>query len=127
MTFSVKLLVLFCMMFCHVVDDYYLQGILANMKQQSWWKKNVPNKMYEHDFIVALIVHAFSWSFMISVPVFFVNKNYIFICFMIIVNMFLHALIDDLKSNKRKINLIQDQVTHFFQILVTWGVLVAVA
>lgn len=83
--------------------------------------------MYEHDYIVALIIHAFSWSFMISIPVFFVSKNYIFICFMIIVNMFLHALIDDLKANKRKINLIQDQTVHFFQILVTWGVLVAVA
>jgi len=127
MDFSVKLLVLFCMMFCHVIDDFYLQGILAKMKQQSWWKENAPDKMYEHDYIVALIIHAFSWSFMISVPVFFVGKNYIFICFMIIVNMFLHALIDDLKANQRKINLIHDQVTHFLQILVTWGVLVMVA
>ena len=120
MDFSVKLLVLFCMMFCHVVDDYYLQGILAKMKQQNWWKENAPDKMYEHDYIVALFVHAFSWSFMISIPVFFVNKDYVSICFMVVMNMFIHAFIDDLKANQRQINLIQDQVVHFFQILLTW-------
>ena len=26
----------------HIVDDYYLQGILAKMKQKSWWKEVAP-------------------------------------------------------------------------------------
>ena len=65
---AMKVFILFAMIFCHIVDDYYLQGILASMKQRQWWKENAPNKMYEHDYIVALIMHAFSWSFMISIP-----------------------------------------------------------
>ena len=33
-----KLFVLLAMVFCHIVDDYYLQAIgpLASMKQKSW-------------------------------------------------------------------------------------------
>ena len=27
-------LIFFAMCFCHIVDDYYLQGILASMKQK---------------------------------------------------------------------------------------------
>ena len=39
-----KLFILLCMIFCHIIDDYYLQGILASMKQKSWWKNNYPDK-----------------------------------------------------------------------------------
>ena len=31
--------VLASMLFMHVVDDYYLQGILANLKQRSYWEE----------------------------------------------------------------------------------------
>jgi hypothetical protein len=33
MTFIQYLFILFAMLFCHLLDDYKLQGILANMKQ----------------------------------------------------------------------------------------------
>ena len=26
------------MILLHVIDDFHLQGILANMKQKEWWK-----------------------------------------------------------------------------------------
>lgn len=29
-----KIFILALMIFCHIVDDYYLQGILAQMKQK---------------------------------------------------------------------------------------------
>ena len=38
----------------------------------------------------------------------------------IIVNTVIHAIVDDMKANKKKINLITDQNIHFEQILVTW-------
>ena len=46
-----KILVLFLMLFLHVVDDYYLQGILASMKQKSWWQKNAPDNLYNLFYI----------------------------------------------------------------------------
>ena len=56
------------MLFMHIVDDYYLQGILAKMKQRSWWEENAPQEKYKHDYKVALFMHAFSWTFMIMLP-----------------------------------------------------------
>lgn len=35
------------MIFCHIIDDYNLQGWLASAKQKEWWKKNAPEKLYE--------------------------------------------------------------------------------
>lgn len=62
---GVKLIILVSIIFCHIVDDYYLQGWLASAKQKSWWEKNAPDKLYRYDYIVALFMHSFSWSFMI--------------------------------------------------------------
>lgn len=121
-----QLFVLFAMIFCHIVDDYYLQGILASMKQRQWWKENAPNKMYERDYIVALIAHAFSWSFMIAIPLLFICKNYWVICFLIILNTALHAYVDNEKANKHTINLVQDQVCHMAQILGSWWLYICV-
>ncbi len=48
--------VLLSMIFLHIVDDYYLQGILASMKQKSWWEENAPQRLYKYDYIVALTI-----------------------------------------------------------------------
>lgn len=122
-----EFLILFSMVFCHIVDDYYLQGILASMKQKGWWQKQESYcDKYKHDYIVALIMHAFSWAFMISVPFIIIGLNQYVIGGAIVINTIIHAVVDDMKANKKKINLITDQTIHLFQILFTWivGVLV---
>lgn len=57
-------IILISMIFCHIVDDYYLQGWLASAKQKSWWEKNAPDDLYKHDYMMALFMHSFSWTFM---------------------------------------------------------------
>lgn len=121
-----KLLLLLTMLFCHIVDDCYLQGILASMKQKSWWQEYYPNKMYKYDYIVALIEHAFSWTFMIMLPIivysYLFDKNIEALSFLIIfiTNTIWHAYVDNLKANKKEISLVTDQSIHFFQIFITW-------
>ena len=39
------------------------------MKQKKWWQENAPQKLYKYDYIVALIMHSMSWSFMIMLPI----------------------------------------------------------
>ena len=39
---------------------------------------------------------------------------------MFLVNAAIHAIIDDLKANKKKINLVIDQSLHIIQILITF-------
>jgi hypothetical protein len=68
----VEIFILLSMLFMHIVDDYYLQGILASMKQKSWWQKLESYKdFYKYDYIVALIMHSFSWAFMVMMPIAF--------------------------------------------------------
>lgn len=117
-----KIFVILIMVFCHVVDDYRLQGILASMKQKLWWKNQEQyTDKYKYDYIVALIMHSFSWSFMIMLPIAFVSGFKIGLSFIIafILNMITHGIVDDLKANKLKINLVQDQVVHIIQIIIT--------
>lgn len=129
-----KILLLLAMIFLHIVDDYYLQGWLASAKQKSWWEKNAPYKLYEKDYIMALFMHSFSWSFMIMlVPAIYVLTitNNISIASLIIAaffiaNLCLHIITDNKKANKKEINLIQDQLVHLTQIIATWVLLVVI-
>jgi hypothetical protein len=114
------------MIFMHILDDYCLQGILASMKQKEWWKKREQYKeMYRFDYIVALIMHSFSWSFMIMLPIAITSQWNVSWLFMVLffVNVITHSFIDDLKANRGKINLWTDQVIHLIQIIVTATIL----
>ncbi len=122
-------LILLCMFFMHIVDDYYLQGILASMKQRSWWEKNAPDPLYKNDYKIALAEHAFSWTFMMMLPVIVYTAIigtmlpiWVIVVFFV-VNVAIHALVDNAKANKKAINLIQDQSIHFIQIICTWLIL----
>ena len=106
-----KIYILLAMIFCHIVDDYYLQGPLAKFKQKSWWEENYPAKMYKYDYIIALLEHAFSWTFMMMLPLF-------------IANLIIHSIIDYMKANMKIINLTVDQLLHILQILITWLILI---
>lgn len=116
---------IFSMIFCHIVDDYYLQGWLASAKQKSWWETNAPDELYKNDYKMALIEHAFSWSFMIHIPIivssFFIEISYLSCVYSItlVMNMCIHAFVDNLKANKKKINLVTDQIIHLFQVVIT--------
>jgi ABC-type maltose transport system permease subunit len=120
--------------FLHIADDYYLQGILAQMKQKQWWidycdkyiKGNLHKQEwlnhYKNDYKIALLEHAFSWAFVTSVPYLFCNVNFTFYYIQLLVNSIIHAFVDDLKANKLRINLVQDQFIHFIQLIMTFVV-----
>lgn len=113
--------ILFAMIFMHIVDDYYLQGILASMKQKEWWQKQSNYKdLYKNDYKIALILHAFSWSFMIMLPFVIFGRFTLVMLSFIIANTIIHAFVDNEKANEKSISLVQDQLVHFVQIIITW-------
>lgn len=116
------LLILLSMIFCHIFDDYYLQGWLSQAKQKKYWEENFNNKLYKYDYIVALFMHSFSWSFMIILPciIYGLFNNNLDIIYTIFGNAFCHMIVDDAKANKGKINLLIDQSIHIAQILLTF-------
>lgn len=113
--------VLLCMLFLHLIDDYKLQGILANLKQEDWWIDNAPEKMYRKDYIVALFEHGFMNSFMIHIPIYlWLCQNFIVLTVTMIISTAFHALVDNMKANLKFINLIQDQLLHIAYIFFMW-------
>lgn len=115
------------MIFFHIVDDYFLQGWLASAKQKVWWEKNAPQRLYRYDYIMALIMHGLSWSFLMMLPAaayhsFDVSTEFLVL---FVLNAFAHCFVDNAKANWMEINLIQDQMCHVFQIIATWCWLVA--
>lgn len=127
-----KVLVALSMIYMHIIDDYTLQGILANFKQKQWWIDNVPDEkgLYKHDWAISLFMHSFSWTFSIMIPVYvytIYTKQPITVVAILIttaINILVHAVTDDLKANRKKINLVQDQCIHLIQILTTWLILI---
>lgn len=122
--------ILFAMFFFHIFDDYYLQGILAQMKQKSWWiNQKEYNSFYRYDYLVALIMHSFSWSFMIHFPIivyYYINNVNISIVYfiLIIIQTIVHVIVDNAKANTKSINLIIDQSIHIIQIIISYSILV---
>jgi hypothetical protein len=124
------------MLFCHIVDDFYLQGKLAQMKQRDWWGENIPSSLawkdrlkYLKDYKMALGIHAFSWAFMMQLSIMFCMfwKNQFGLYMLVYVILFLmnsliHFYVDNLKANSYKINLIFDQSIHIVQVFITWFV-----
>lgn len=121
------LFVILCMVFMHVIADYNLQGWLASAKQKSYWEANAPEKLYKYDYIMALVIHSISWTFMIMLPIAYYKPLSVNVLFAIIfaVNVAVHAIVDHLKANVKRINLWQDQLIHMLQIALTAVLLIS--
>jgi hypothetical protein len=125
-----EVFIMIAMFFLHIVDDFYIQGVLAQFKQKSWWEKNYPQDLYKNDYKIALIEHGFSWTFCIMLPIVFyyyinnIEFSMLFF-FCLFLNVITHALIDHMKANLYMISLSVDQMLHFYQIFLTWLILVA--
>lgn len=62
--------------------------------------------------------HALMWSLITYLPLMFVCTDGMF-TLTILMNTFVHARVDDLKANKFRYNLWQDQAIHIIQIFLT--------
>lgn len=157
--------ILISMLFAHVVADFWLQGILADLKQRRYWRKaavevaiekhkddidtfGIPaltkedeesatplpagqrdaahfRKKYRYDWIASLFMHSLEWTYLVMLPVAIWQGFCVSILFiwMFVVNILFHMIIDHLKANKLRINLVLDQALHVMQIGVTFALL----
>ena len=130
-----KVFIFIAMVLFHILEDFHLQGILASMKQKSWWQSEC-NKLgikyesskYKHDHIISLYIHSLENSIFITLPLIIdgliatltINPNnslFIGWAFIIFANTVVHAFIDNFKCNNKGISLIIDQLLHFIFII----------
>lgn len=111
------LTVLLLMLAMHVIEDFHLQGRMADMKQRSWWSQYP--EMYDRDYIAVLILHGMEWSVLVSLPLLLVTGLDMppAVVLAIVANGLIHAYVDDLKANRLRIDLITDQTVHIIQML----------
>lgn len=124
-----KLYLLALMLFLHIINDFCLQGWLANAKQRDWWQEAAPQPLYKNDWVMALAIHSFSWAFTIMLVPFgwmwylglALNPGIQFLLFFsLLSHTSLHMLVDHFKANTKSINLVQDQLMHFAQVTSIW-------
>ena len=113
------ILSLMLMILCHLLADYPLQGWLAQAKSKSYWE-NADDKN-KRDYIPALVCHCAMWGILVFLPLTFFCDEFGWFWLALPTNIAIHYVVDNLKANKRAINLWQDQLIHFMQILVTWA------
>lgn len=117
----------------HHLADYNLQGALCHLKQESFWRKacrecewcseTVAFRKYGRDYRAGLACHALYWTLVTYAPLIFHPLTpSAFAWGLIIANSAFHYWVDDLKANRWRINLVQDQLLHLAQICVTFAV-----
>jgi len=123
------LLALIAAFVVHIIDDFGLQHFthLNELKQKAWWSEQLKlhlaldASLYKYDYIVCLLLHAFKWSCLTLLPALLILgfPSAVTLTVLVVLNTAVHAVVDDLKANKLAINLIQDQLVHLLQIIVT--------
>jgi len=119
----------------HIVEDFHLQGKMADMKQKSWWAEQwakhngtapkLPPK-YRYDYVIVLILHGMEWSICVSLPALALGDISLPLAAtlaVVVIMGLIHALIDDLKANRLVINLWTDQLLHMIQLILLLSVL----
>lgn len=143
---SYKIFILFLMLLMYYIEDFHLQGCLANLKQKKWWEKEVAENLihskydddrhrkillrysrYKNDYKMSLFAHSIENALFVMLPMIvdmlisefthcLQNTWILFIPSAILICVS-HYLIDDSKANEMKINLVQDQLYHLCIIL----------
>lgn len=109
--------VLLLMVAMHVIEDFHLQGRMADMKQRAWWSQ-YPER-YSRDWMPVILLHGMEWSVLVSLPLLLLtglDAGWWFAA-MVAVNGLVHAGVDHLKANSLRIDLIQDQTVHMVQMV----------
>jgi len=111
---------LFIMIFLAIVDEFYLQGKLENLKNKYGlgFGESEKNK---NDWITALLIHSFSWTFMIHFPILYLGGiTILHLILSFVINIFVHAILDHLATNVGKISYSTSYMGHLFQITMTF-------
>ena len=122
-------IVFILMLLAHFFADFHLQGVLADMKQEQWWKRQDGyNSKYKYDYVAALAIHSAEWTLWMMMPPLFLlpHLDLGMLLLLAALNMVVHSLTDNSKANYRDISLVQDQVIHLAQIAFTYAALVLV-
>ncbi len=119
----------------HLLADYFLQGCLSDLKQKRWWNEQLRKlykdydghdktfgwmsrlqDKYRYDYIAGLVCHALMWTIVTFFPLMWFCGATAFTA-LVVVNTLVHFVVDHMKANTHRINLVQDQSIHMVQVI----------
>ena len=121
----------------HLIADYFLQGCLSDLKRKRWWSDQIKKlykdydgyhksfewqyllvKKYKYDYMAGLFCHALMWTLVTFFPLMWYCSPCVFTC-VVLVNTSVHFVVDHMKANVHRLNLVQDQLIHMTQVIAT--------
>lgn len=121
----------------HLLADYALQGCLSDLKQKRWWAAQMRQlyesfdkkyqtyelkwkiqQKYKYDYMAGLFCHALMWTLVTFFPLMWFCSPWAFTC-AVLANTLVHFVVDHMKANVYRLNLVQDQLIHFIQVVAT--------
>lgn len=121
----------------HLLADYALQGCLSELKQKRWWTTQMKQlyesfdkkyqtyelkwkirQKYKYDYMAGLFCHALMWTLVTFFPLMWFCSSWTFTG-VVLVNTLVHFVVDHMKANVHRLNLVQDQLIHLEQVVAT--------
>jgi len=112
----------------HFIADFNLQlgAGLDKFKSVDWWRKIMGEtiwgtadeqfRKYKHDYKVAMAIHSVVWALVTFAPCIWLCTSAKAMLSILAVNAVAHYYIDNLKANRYRLNLVQDQILHLLQV-----------
>lgn len=121
-----RLIILVSMLAMHVIGDWVLQTpLMCDLKQKAWWQQNYGFQKNARDYKMVILMHSMLWSACVMMPVLVYqlwigcsDLKAIVLLLVFVINMLVHAWIDDLKANKDKLSLVDDHAVHLLQVAI---------
>lgn len=117
----------------HLLADFNLQvqGGMDKFKCRDWWIEQTSKpvwgssaeqfRKYRFDYHAGMFCHALMWSIVTFAPLLWMAPGWWSVLLILVPNIAVHHVVDHLKANRYRLNLVQDQLIHLAQIVVTFA------
>lgn len=114
--------IFFVMLLLHVVAEFVLQPVaLLRIKQKTYWEQPEHPNGGKDASAMAIAINAILWSVMIMLPLmYYSTEGDLILLLVFLVNMLVHAYIDEYTTNRHKLTFVTAQSLYLLQLIITF-------
>lgn len=114
--------IFFVMLLLHVVTEFVLQPVaLLRIKQKTYWEQPERPNGGKDTSAMAIAINAILWSVMIMLPLmYYSTEGDLILLLVFLVNMLVHAYIDEYTTNRHKLTFVTAQSLYLLQLIITF-------
>ncbi len=114
--------IFFVMLLLHVVTEFVLQPVaLLRLKQKTYWEQPEHPNGGKDASAMAIAINTILWSVMIMLPLmYYSTEGDLILLLVFLVNMLVHAYIDEYTTNRHKLTFVTAQSLYLLQLTITF-------